>query len=215
MTQTTQHTLVDLIAWLADNKYMLGRRFSEWTNRAPTLEAAVAAAAMAQDELGHARSLYAALRNVPDAPEAYLNEEKRERLLHMPLLNQSFEHWADFVAASALLDRALTLVFEAARESTHEPLRQRAAKILQEEWFHRQYGVGWLKKMAGDEATHDAMQAAVNRVWSPTLEWIGGGYNGSIVAGGILNASAEALSSRWVSEAKSLLAECGLMIYER
>ena len=211
----TQHTLVDLIAWLADNKYMLGRRFSEWTNRAPALEAAVAAAAMAQDELGHARSLYAALRNVPDAPEAYLNEEKRERLAHLPLLNQPFEHWADFVAASALFDRALTLVFEAARESTYAPLRQRAAKILQEERFHRQYGEGWLKKMANDKATYDSMQTAVDRLWSATGEWLGTGYNGEIVANKILAQSAADAQAQWINESQALLTKCGLTVNEQ
>ena len=210
----TRHTLVDLIAWLADNKYMLGRRFSEWTNRAPALEAAVAAAAMAQDELGHARSLYAALRNLPDSPEAYLNEEKRERRLHMPVLNQPFEYWADFVAANALFDRALTLVFEAARESTPEPLRQRSVKILQEERFHRQYGAGWLKKMANDKATHGSMQTAVDRLWAATSEWLGSGYNGEVVANKILAQSAAELQARWTIEGKALLTKCGLTVNE-
>ena len=36
--------LVNLIAVLADTKYFLGRRISEWTTGAPTLEAAVTAA---------------------------------------------------------------------------------------------------------------------------------------------------------------------------
>ena len=172
--------LADLLVWLADNKYWLGRRFSEWTNRAPALEAAVAAAAMTQDELGHARSLYAALQSAPDAPEAYLKEEKREQRLGMPLLTQPFEHWADFVTAVVLVDRALTLVFESARASSHEPLRQRAAKILQEEWFHRQYGEGWLRKLAADAGTRDALQASINRFWSPTAAWLGSGPSASL-----------------------------------
>ena len=49
-------TMVGLVASLADNKAALGRRYAEWAVSAPTLESAVAAAAMAQDELGHARS---------------------------------------------------------------------------------------------------------------------------------------------------------------
>ena len=41
-----------LLSSLADNKYVLGRRYAEWCTGAPMLESAVAAAAMAQDELG-------------------------------------------------------------------------------------------------------------------------------------------------------------------
>ena len=48
--------MVSLITSLADNKAALGRRYAEWAVSAPTLESAVAAAAMAQDELGHARA---------------------------------------------------------------------------------------------------------------------------------------------------------------
>src|SRR5437763_1607349 len=51
-------TMVSLVASLADNKAALGRRFGEWAVSAPTIESAVAAAAMAQDELGHARATY-------------------------------------------------------------------------------------------------------------------------------------------------------------
>ncbi len=53
--------MVSLIGSLADNKSALGRRYGEWAVSAPTIESAVAAAAMAQDELGHARSTYPVL----------------------------------------------------------------------------------------------------------------------------------------------------------
>ena len=52
----TRRALYALLSSLADNKYVLGRRYAEWCTGAPMLESAVAAAAMAQDELGHARS---------------------------------------------------------------------------------------------------------------------------------------------------------------
>ena len=54
--------MASLVGSLADNKAALGRRYAEWAVSAPTLESAVAAAAMAQDELGHARSTYPVLK---------------------------------------------------------------------------------------------------------------------------------------------------------
>ena len=54
--------MASLIGSLADNKAALGRRYAEWAVSAPTLESAVAAAAMAQDELGHARATYPILK---------------------------------------------------------------------------------------------------------------------------------------------------------
>jgi len=65
--------LVDLVVALADNKHALGLRYGEWCSSGPTIEAGVAATAMAQDELGHARVLYGLLstacwRSCPGRP---------------------------------------------------------------------------------------------------------------------------------------------------
>jgi len=198
-----------LLLRLADTKHQLGRRFSEWTNRAPALEAAVAAAALTQDELGHARGLYAALQGTPEAPEAYLGEGRPAPLRREPMLAEPFRHWAEFVAAVALFDRAMTLVFEAARSSSYGPLRQRAAKILQEEWFHWNYGQGWLKRLAAESRTRAAMQAAVNRFWRPTADWLATVDDGS-AAQGVLTDSAEVIGQRWADEGRALLSKCGL-----
>ena len=67
MDPATRAALYGLLSSLADNKYVLGRRYAEWCTGAPMLESAVAAAAMAQDELGHARSFYPLLRSFPES----------------------------------------------------------------------------------------------------------------------------------------------------
>ena len=54
--------MISLVGSLADNKAALGRAYADWAVSAPTLESAVAAAAMAQDELGHSRSTYPVLK---------------------------------------------------------------------------------------------------------------------------------------------------------
>ncbi|HEY7974396.1 MAG TPA: Phenylacetic acid catabolic protein, partial [Ktedonobacterales bacterium] len=66
-TQAPSEAIFALMARLADNKFFLGRRYAEWCSSAPTLESSVAAAAMAQDELGHARAIYPVLKTLaPD-----------------------------------------------------------------------------------------------------------------------------------------------------
>ena len=47
--------MISFVGALADNKAPLSRRYGEWAISAPTLESAVAAAAMAQDELPSGR----------------------------------------------------------------------------------------------------------------------------------------------------------------
>ena len=130
-TTKTQGVLLNLLLQLADNKYTLGKRYAEWANSAPLLEAAVAAAAMTQDELGHARSIYPLFRTFPDAPPVLKKEEDRDDLINITFLDEPFAHWTDFVATVFLFDQALSVVFESARDSVFEPLKQRADKIKQ------------------------------------------------------------------------------------
>src|SRR5439155_4282400 len=153
MVQTLDAALRDpmyaLLLSLADNKYVLGRRYAEWCTGAPMLESAVAAAAMAQDELGHARSIYPMLRGFPNAKETVQMEEKgwQQRPTNaMTCLDRSFATWSEFLAANLLIDTAFTTLLSAAVSSPYEPLRQRAAKITQEEAGHWGHGAGWVRR---------------------------------------------------------------------
>ena len=49
-THIDNAALFAVLSSLADNKQAIGRRYAYWCNGAPALEAAVAAAAMTQDE---------------------------------------------------------------------------------------------------------------------------------------------------------------------
>ncbi len=205
--------LSDLIRDLADNKLALGQRFSEWANSAPALEAAIAAAAMTKEESGHARSLYACLHDQPDSAEAYLEEEQRQIAASVSVLKDSFQSWPEFVAASVVVDRALAWVCRAAAESSHEPLRHRATKIVQEERYHRMYGQGWLKRLSAlNRHARDRSQAALDRFWIPVDAWLTDLYGPDLVADGYLSEHSEAVRAHWREEAKSLLQDCGMEI---
>ncbi len=173
-TSRTQTVLLNLMLQLADNKYMLGKRYAEWVNSAPLLEAAVAAAAMTQDELGHARSIYPLFRTFPDAPPVLKKEEDREKLMNIAFLDQPLARWTDFVAANFLFDQALTVMFETAKDSVFEPLRQRADKILQEESYHAMYAATWLRSLSKKNTrARQEMQAALRRIWPEVICWLG------------------------------------------
>ena len=162
-----------LLSSLADNKYMLGRRYAEWCTGAPMLESAVAAAAMAQDELGHARSFYPLLRGFPRGLDATQMEEKgwqQRPTSAMTCLDQRFGAWPDFLAANLVVDTALTTLLAAATDSPYEPLRQRARKIQQEEAGHWVHGAGWLRRLQSTPADIDA---ALARVWDDAFTWFG------------------------------------------
>jgi 1,2-phenylacetyl-CoA epoxidase catalytic subunit len=185
-------TMISLIGSLADNKGALGRRYGEWAVSAPTIESAVAAAAMAQDELGHARSTYPVL--------AKLGVERDDEGLDAghPLASIARElpDWASFIAANLVVDGILTTFVASARTSTIEPLAQRARKILQEEGAHRVHAEAWLKRICRvGGADRDLLLRRIEEMWRDASRWPGPeshpGYAGAVVQGMVSEGPAE------------------------
>ena len=213
---TEQQALFDLLATLADNKYFLGRRYAEWCNGAPTLESSVAAAAMAQDELGHARALYPVLQDFPQGkehPEAF-EPETRADFANVAFLDEEFGGWPDFVAANFLLDTALSVLFEFAQESHFEPLRGRSRKLLLEEQSHALFGEGWARRLArSGGAVRASLQASLARAWPETLCWFGPADDarGSLLQrSGVLSGGPDDLRQRWLQRVGPALDDTGL-----
>ena len=163
-------TMVGLIGSLADNKCALGRRYGEWAVSAPTIESAVAAAAMAQDELGHARSTYPVLAKLGVTRD----EDTLDSGYPLAVIERELPDWASFIAANLVVDGILTTFVATARESSIEPLAQRARKILQEEGAHRRHGEAWTRRIlhagGGDR---DLLLARIGEMWADAARWPG------------------------------------------
>ena len=205
-TRTAHAALFAVLSSLADNKQAIGRRYAYWCNGAPALEAAVAAAAMTQDELGHARTLYPLLDNFMQAEADPAQIEPETRTLHYSLafLDNEFQGWTDFVATNFLLDTALTTFFEAAQNSSYEPLRQRARKIMQEERIHEMHADGWVRRLAkAGGAVRVALEHSLQRLWNETLCWFGPEDDAAmqqLYREGILDAAPDELRSRYLQK---------------
>ncbi len=210
MTSTTTRldhpALFAIISSLADNKQAIGRRYAYWCNGAPALEAAVAAAAMTQDELGHARTLYPLLDNFAqaEADPSQVEPETRTLHYHLAYLDHDFQGWCDFVATNFLIDTALTTFFEAAQNSTYEPLRQRARKIVQEERVHEMHADGWVRRLVkAGGAVRSTLAASLDHLWDETLCWFGPNDDPTmqqLYNEGIIDATPDELRSRFLQK---------------
>ncbi|HUA71184.1 MAG TPA: Phenylacetic acid catabolic protein [Solirubrobacteraceae bacterium] len=178
-------TMISLIGSLADNKSALGRRYGEWAVSAPTIESAVAAAAMAQDELGHARSTYPVLDKLgvsrPEDPGLDAGHP-------MFVISQELPDWASFIAANLVVDGILTTFVASARDSSIEPLAQRARKILQEEGAHRVHAEAWARRIGrvgGEDLA--LLRRRIDEMWAEAARWPGpdsdSGYAEAVAAG--------------------------------
>ncbi|GCE47619.1 ring-1,2-phenylacetyl-CoA epoxidase subunit PaaA [Thermosporothrix hazakensis] len=196
--------LFAILSSLADNKQAIGRRYAYWCNGAPALEAAVAAAAMTQDELGHARTLYPLLGHFAQAetmPEQ-VEPETRTLRYHLAYLDQEFQGWCDFVATNFLLDTALTTFFEAAQNSNYDALRARSRKIVQEERIHAMHADGWVRRLArAGGAVREVLIASLERLWDETLCWFGPSDDAvmlQLVQDGMVEATPDELRDRYL-----------------
>lgn len=197
---------------LADTKHRIGMLTSEWINSTPALEAAVGAAAITQDELGHARSYFSMLRDFPGAPEAigFENDlEAREEYFCPRNLDVPWTSWLDVVAVNVLLDRALRIAVSATGTSTFAPLRQRTAKILQEEEFHAIFGDSWLARLsrAGGKA-RDELQGSLVRFYGVSRAWLGPAKDpitDRLFEAQILDATSDLMTERWIGQISALL----------
>jgi 1,2-phenylacetyl-CoA epoxidase catalytic subunit len=216
MTTTTSQdtataTMTSLIASLADNKAALGTRYGEWAVSAPTLESAVAAAAMAQDELGHARSTYPVLKALGIEADEEAGGDRR-----LALLDEELPDWTSFVAANVLVDGVLTTFVAACVDSSLAPMAQRARKILQEEGAHKVHAEAWTRRLCrAGGSEREALLNHLRETWDHAARWTGPTNDPGVaaaVAEGMLSADAAAQRDqvrRWISD---LLASEGVEV---
>jgi ring-1,2-phenylacetyl-CoA epoxidase subunit PaaC len=183
-TDAATATMISLVGSLADNKSALGRRYGEWAVSAPTIESAVAAAAMAQDELGHARSTYPVLAKLGVTRD----EDAADGGEPLSVIAAELPDWPAFIAANLVVDGILTTFVASARDSTIEPLAQRARKILQEEGAHRRHAEAWARRFAHHGgADLELLREHIGEMWEQAARWPGPdddpGYREAIAAG--------------------------------
>jgi phenylacetate-CoA oxygenase PaaI subunit len=209
--------LVNLVVVLADNKFFLGRRLSEWLSGAPSLESAVALAAIAQEELGHARALYPLLEEMPlvDTPGPLQRGAERERKYCLSVLAEPWDWWADVVAALILVDPALTVLFRSLESSRYDDLRQRAARVPGEEAFHRKYADGRVRDLARTDEGRSTLQRRIDAMLPEVLMWFGpSGEPGveALKAQGLVELDNDEMRAAFMSDVGPVLEENGLRL---
>ncbi|MFQ5536477.1 MAG: Phenylacetic acid catabolic protein [Gemmatimonadota bacterium] len=175
MDDETRNALRRLVVSLADSKRLMGIRYSDWILGAPSIEAGIAASSMAQDEWGHARLLYAMLKDLGEDPVAVEHERRADAYASVPPLDEAFPDWAAAVAGMVVVDGAVTVALQSFCEGAFEPACTRIPKMLAEEEFHRSLGEAWFRRLAeapSGEAAELLRSAALGALPS-VLAWLG------------------------------------------
>lgn len=202
--------LGSLLLSLADNKRLLGMRYSEWILGAPTLEAGIACSAMAQDEWGHGRILYAMLKDFGRDPGALEHEREPDEYLVVELLDAPPGDWPALLALNALLDTAISVQCAALNESRYTPLQFKMGKLLDEERFHFEHARGWTSRLAETDAGRAALGAAYTAALEPCLRWFGRGEGevwAALAEEGAIDGSPDVQRGRWLERVGPMLQE--------
>jgi 1,2-phenylacetyl-CoA epoxidase catalytic subunit len=206
-----------VVVALADNKFFLAHRLAAWGVGAPALESSVACTAIAQEEAGHARVLYSLLESFPEGhrPLPLEREEDRKRKYAMSFLREDTASWVRGIAAFTLVDRALTTVLEACRESSISELRKRALRILDDEGFHEKYANGRVRELAESPAERGALEAEMAALLPEVLCWFGPEGEAGLellVEAGVLAQRNEELRQSFLAGLGSLVEHTGLTL---
>lgn len=174
LDKTQRAALERLILTLADSKRLMGIRYSDWLLGAPSIETGIAASSMAQDEWGHARLIYAMLKDLDLDPVGVEHDRTSDQYACVAPLDREMPDWAALIAAVCIVDRAITVFLASFASGSFESAQNRVPKMLSEEEFHDSMGRAWYRRLAasGGEA-YDLLRAATESMLPPVLAWLG------------------------------------------
>lgn len=148
----------DLVLSFADDELCVGQNHAWWIAIGPFLEEDLALTSIAQDELGHARSLYTLLSDDVDQL-AYGRKEAEYRSAHIAELLCHDWSWA--LVRHVLHDIAEQIRWSALVGSSWEDLSHLAERALGEEQFHLQHGSSLLSRLLADERGQQRLTPAI------------------------------------------------------
>jgi ring-1,2-phenylacetyl-CoA epoxidase subunit PaaC len=210
---------------LADDELVLGYRESEWTGVAPLLEEDVALSSIAQDEIGHARALYALCAALRDgagpgdplgdaalaAADALAYDRVPEAFLHAPLCERPRGDWGEEIARRLLYELADALRLASLTRSSLTTLAQLAERIGREEAYHLEHARAWLVRLAADDEGRPRLQAGLDALWGDALALLEPlRSEPELLAHGVLPEPWGALRERYVELVRQELAACGV-----
>jgi 1,2-phenylacetyl-CoA epoxidase catalytic subunit len=214
LDESGRAALTRLILTLADSKRLMGIRYSDWLLGAPSIETGIAASSMAQDEWGHARLLYAMLKDLEIDPVPIERDRPAEAYASVAALDEEMPNWAAVVSAMVLVDGGLSAVLRSFSTGSFVPARSRVPKMLAEEEFHASLGAAWYRRLAdsGGEAL-ELLIEATNVMLPSVLAWVGATDDAArtMVDADVIGPAAERLDS-FLDSVRDLTALAGVDI---
>ena len=183
---------------LADDEHLMGQQHAEWIGVAPFLEEDLAFCSIAQDELGHAATLYELLVDDGGDVDALAFRRQPEEYRSCHLVEVPCPDWADALVRHWLYDLAEELRWDALAGSSVESVAAVVERAAREEIYHRRHAGALVRRMLDDPEAGRRVTAAIERLlpladamWEPV------GGEAEAVDAGVVTAGSTALRDEW------------------
>jgi ring-1,2-phenylacetyl-CoA epoxidase subunit PaaC len=156
----------ELLLALADDEFVVGHRYSEWLGLSPFLEEDLTLASISQDELGHARSLYALIWPHWSLRDAHVIRRPESEWRSCALVERDNGPWEDALMRHYLYDAAESLRWVGLVERFADEipgLESLAEKALVEERFHQRHAFDLVDRLSDVEEGRARLAAAFDR----------------------------------------------------
>ncbi len=165
ISQELKRPFADLLLSVADDKFILGHRNSDWTGLAPILEEDIAFSSLAQDEIAHAKALYELIGGLlgRSADElAFGRGLEAYRCATIVELPDEFD-WATAICRQLFCNRFDALRLARLARSTHKPLADLTGRLAAEQRIHVEHADSWVVRLgSGTEDSRRRMQQALD-----------------------------------------------------
>jgi ring-1,2-phenylacetyl-CoA epoxidase subunit PaaC len=208
----------DVLLALADDEICMGHWYATWIGLAPFLEEDLAATSIGQDELGHARALYALLDPGHDGDDIRLDAlvygRPPEAYRCAWLVEDPCPTWEELFVRHLLYDEAEAVRWQSLRASSLPGLGSLAERALVEEAYHTRHARSLFGRLAqGGPEARGRMEAALARLvplaaelFEPTE------HEPAALAAGVLGASSAEQYGAWRAQLDGLAEGAGLVL---
>ena len=156
----------DVVAFalaLADDELVIGHRHSEWLGLSPFLEEDLATASIAQDEMGHARAIYAVVWPDWTDRDALVTLRPPEDWRCCALVEADARPWERHLVRHLLYDIVEGHRWTALAARDPQTFASLAARAGQEEGWHCRHATQITGRLAVDNSTR--LQAQLDDLW--------------------------------------------------
>ena len=172
LTEQSKEALLDELLCIADSEWALGHWYVKLIRNGRTITDFSSIAALAQDELGHARAMFRFLEDFFEIPEHELEFSRGADKMHsMELLDEPPGNWGDMVLSCLLAEAAIECQAGSFEGGTLEVVSSMLARFSEENYFHRLYLQGWLGELS--EAERGDFRSALEIKLPIVGAWLG------------------------------------------